>query len=55
MLVYKHQHGFNCFVGAFAYADNLVLLAPSASAMRSMLNICDDYATQYDVVFNAKK
>ena len=27
-----------CFVGALAYADDLVLLAPSASAMRSMLN-----------------
>ena len=23
--------------------------------MRSMLNICGDYATQYDFVFNAKK
>jgi hypothetical protein len=43
------------FVGALAYADDLVLLAPSASAMRSMLNICDAYATQYNVLFNANK
>jgi Reverse transcriptase (RNA-dependent DNA polymerase) len=43
------------FVGALAYADDLVLLAPSASAMRSMLNSCDAYATQYNVLFNAKK
>ena len=43
------------FAGALAYADDLVLLAPSASAMRSMLNICDVYAVQYNVLFNAKK
>jgi hypothetical protein len=43
------------FVGALAYADDLVLLAPSANAMRSMLHVCDVYATQYNVLFNAKK
>jgi len=29
------------FVGVLAYADNVVLLAPSASAMRKMLALCD--------------
>jgi len=43
------------FVGALAYADNLVLLTPSANAMRSMLHTCDLYATQYNVLFNANK
>jgi hypothetical protein len=43
------------YVGALAYADDLVLLAPSASAMRTMLSICDDYATQFNVLFNANK
>ena len=28
------------FVGAFSYADDLVLLAPCASALRLMLQIC---------------
>jgi len=32
------------FVGACAYADDIVLLAPSASALRIMLVICDNYA-----------
>ena len=32
------------FVGALAYASNLVLLAPTARAMRLMLHICDLYA-----------
>jgi len=43
------------FVGAFAYADDLVLLAPSANAMRHMLRLCDDDAAQFNVVFNASK
>ena len=30
------------FVGAFCYADDIVLLAPCASALRSMLSICDN-------------
>ena len=29
------------FVGALAYADDLVLTAPSATALRKMLAICD--------------
>ena len=32
------------FVGALAYADDLVLLAPTPSAMRHLLAICDEYA-----------
>jgi uncharacterized membrane protein len=45
----------NFFVGALAYADDLVLLAPTARAMRLMLNVCDIYASEYEVIFNAKK
>ena len=43
------------FVGIFAYADDLVLMAPSANAMQCMLRICNDYAAQFKVVFNASK
>jgi hypothetical protein len=43
------------FVGALAYADDLVLIAPCASVMRHMLQVCDDYAAQYTVLFNATK
>jgi len=45
----------NSFVGAVAYADDLVLLAPSASALRKMLAICDAYAAEYCMSFNAQK
>jgi hypothetical protein len=37
----------NNFVGALAYADDIVLLAPSASALRRMLAICENYANEY--------
>jgi len=43
------------FIGALAYADDLVLLAPSANAIRSMLHTCNLYATQHNVQFNANK
>lgn len=32
------------FVSALAYADDLVLLAPSATAMRRLLSVCDTFA-----------
>ena len=38
------------FVGALAYADDLVLIAPSANAMRHMLQVCDNYAAQHNVM-----
>ena len=37
------------FVGALAYADGIVLLAPSASALRKMLAICDNHAQDYHI------
>jgi hypothetical protein len=49
-----------CHVGdqclaALGYADDLVLLTPTVRAMRVLLNICDEFAVNYDVVFNASK
>ena len=52
--------GFGCFIGevflgALAYADDIVLLAPTHRAMRNMLALCDRFAEECNVVFNAKK
>jgi hypothetical protein len=60
LLVALSNAGVGCFigdyfVGALAYADDIVLLAPSASALRIMLAICDDYANEYCISFNANK
>ena len=43
------------FVGALAYADDIVVIAPTATAMRKLLSICVEYATEYCISFNASK
>ena len=39
-------------MGALAYADDIVLIAPTPFAMLRMLKICDDYANQHSIIFN---
>jgi len=53
-LLSLHDSGVGCFigeyfVGALAYADDIVLLAPSAHAMRRLLAICEEYGSEYSV------
>ena len=43
------------FVGAHVYADDIVLLVPAATALSSMLNICDNFCTTIFNNFNAQK
>jgi Reverse transcriptase (RNA-dependent DNA polymerase) len=43
------------FVGALAYADDIVILAPTANAARRMLDTCDVFASEYCVQFDASK
>jgi len=55
-----HDSGVGCyigevFLGALAYADDLVLMAPTPAAMRHLLILCDNFAINYDIVFNASK
>ena len=45
----------NIFVGALAYDDDIVLLAPTAKAIRVMLGICDHYALEYSILFNPEQ
>ena len=52
--------GFGCFIGsaftgALAYADDIVLICPSPYAMRRLLSLCDGFAANYDIKFNASK
>ena len=60
LLLALSKSGVGCyigsnFVGALAYADDIVLIAPTATAMRTLLSICDEYATEYCISFNASK
>ena len=45
----------NTFCGALGYADDLILLCPSACGLQKMLNICVDFAKRHDMIFNADK
>jgi len=52
------ESGIGCFigrvfVGALVYADDIVLLSPTASGMRTLLHVCDVFANDFSVVFNA--
>ena len=40
------------WVGAAGYADDLILLAPSRTAMQRMLNVCKEYAEEYNLQFS---
>ena len=43
------------FCGALGYADDVVLLAPTLFSLRALLDICSQFATEYDVLFNSSK
>jgi hypothetical protein len=43
------------FVGALAYADDIILLAPTRAALTKMLKICSQYSDEYCVNFNPAK
>ena len=43
------------FAAAFFYADDMVLLAPSLRGLDSLLRICGEYCSEWDICLNAKK
>ena len=43
------------FTGALAYADDITLLSPSMSWMRTLSKVCVEYTTEFDITFNGKK
>ena len=45
----------NIFAGAFGYADDIVLIAPSAEALKIMISICEAYAYEFSILFNPRK
>ena len=42
-------------INHLTYADDVVLLAPSAHALQLLLNQCDTYVSGHDIVYNTKK
>ena len=43
------------FVGALAYADDITLLVPCKSALSIIFSVCENYAAEYDIMFNGIK
>ena len=43
------------FTGTLEYADDITLLSPSMSGLRTLSKVCDEYAPEFDVTFNGKK
>ena len=40
------------FSGAFGYADDVTLLAPSRQALQIMLKICEEFSTSHSMLFS---
>ena len=60
ILVELRELGIGChmnglFTGAFIYADDITIIAPSCYALYSMLNVCEEYALSHDILFNSLK
>ena len=43
------------FTGAFCYADDLTILFPTIRWLQKILHVCDKFANEYSVEFNARK
>ena len=48
-----HLHGQ--FVGACIYADGVTILASTSTALNAMLEICFNFASDFDLQFNFSK
>ena len=54
------QLGLGChvgptFAGAFGYADDVTLIAPSLYALKKIISVCESYAERYHITFNPTK
>ena len=54
------QLGLGCHVGmtyagAYSYADDIALVAPSIYYLKEMVNICKQFAHEYHIIFNTSK
>ena len=43
------------FYGCMGYADDIILLNPTVQSTNTMLQICEKYASEHRIVFNASK
>ena len=48
-------HVGSSYVGAFGYANDIALLAPSLQCLKQMISICEKYASSHSIMFNPNK
>jgi len=58
--VHLSLSGIGCYIGlnfcgALAYANDIVLIAPTVSAMCKMLSVCETFTARFDIQFNMQK
>ena len=42
-------------INSLSYADDMVLLAPTVEALQQLLDVCQAYAAQHDMLYNTTK
>ena len=60
LLLKLQESGLGCHIGghyavALVYADDITLISPSVTGLRKMSSICEQYASEYDILFNGSK
>ena len=45
----------NVMINHFFYADDLVLICPSLNGLQKLVDICSEFSTSHEIVFNSKK
>jgi len=60
LLLLLSKAGIGCyigsnFVGALAYADDIMHIAPKVLRKLLIISLCDEYARDYSISFNAVK
>ncbi|MCG8430991.1 MAG: reverse transcriptase family protein, partial [Candidatus Omnitrophica bacterium] len=60
LLLRLKRSGFGCyigdnFVGAFSYADDIIILCPTKFSLRIQLNVATVFSHEYQIIFNPTK
>ena len=58
LLQQLRSSGFGCRIGlhwygAFAYADDVILLSPTITGLQKMVDICQNHSQEYDLMFSS--